>query len=321
MRVSAITSSDRGIRLAALLSEKAGGRISVCRCDKKELPLWTQREGTKAEALLLICEMEDAVRAASLLFEKDILPPVIVQIDELAKYVVPLCPASSRTAAAISKEIAGLLGSIPVVRGPEQIETFAIDKWASSVGLRIANPAAIRYVKEKLLCGEPGLYDSVFPISGALPPGIQEAEDWEKRDFSVSYLTCADPHTLLLVPPVLSLGIHAEAEADEETLESAAAEFLKKHCCHPLALGAVCCLESCPARNAIAAFCEKFHLPFQLVGEAALTNGADLFTQNDAESDCEKCAVLGMGGQPLVKYFEQNGIGFALAVLDPEMQA
>ena len=37
-----------------------------------------------------------------------------------------------------------------------------------------------------------------------------------------------------------------------------------------------------------------------------------------AETECEKCAVLGMDGTLLVRRFSQDGVGFALAVLEPQ---
>lgn len=322
MRFSLIALSDRGIRLAETLRMKAGGKLKVTRCEAQELPLCVERERSQADVLLLLCDMENAVRSLSSLFQSDTLPPIVIQIDEFAKYVVPLCPTDSRTAAELTKELSVQLGAIPVVTGTEQVETFAIDKWADAAGLRAANPEAARFVKEKLLCGEAVLYDSVFPITGALPPGIREAEDWEKSNFSVSYLTGADAHTLLLVPPVLSLGIDAEAEADEETLETAAETFMEAHNCHPLALGKILCTAECAARAAVTAFCEKFALPLQIVETGEFESRSELFPSaehsSSAEEECEKCAVLGMGGKLLVRRFEENGIGFALAALEPE---
>lgn len=307
-----------------MLRAKAGGKLKVTRCETQELPLCVKRERSQADVLLLLCNMENAVRSVSSLPQSDTLQTIIIQIDEFAKYVVPLCPADSRTAAELTKELAVQLGAIPVVTGIEQVETFAIDKWADAAGLRAANPEAVRFVKEKLLCGEAVLYDSVFPIAGALPPGIREAEDWEKSDFSVSYLACADAHTLLLVPPVLSLGIDAEAKTNEETLENAAEAFMVAHNCHPLALGKILCAAECAAREAVTVFCEKFGLSLQIVATEELESRSELFPPTaysfGSETECEKCAVLGMGGKLLVRRFEESGIGFALAALEPEPQ-
>lgn len=307
-----------------MLRVKAGGKLKVIRCETQELPLCVEQERRQADVLLLLCNMENAVRSVSSLFQSDILPPIVIQIDEFAKYVVPLCPTDSRSAAELTKELSVQLGAIPVVTGTEQVETFAIDRWADDAGLRAANPEATRFVKEKLLCGEAVLYDSVFPIVGALPPGIREAEDWEKSDFSVSYLACANAHTLLLVPPVLSLGIDAEAETDEETLENAAEAFMIAHNCHPLALGKMLCTAECAAKEAVTAFCEKFGLSLQIVETEEFESRSELFLPAEysfgAKAECEKCAVLGMGGKLLVRRFEENGIGFALAAHEPEVQ-
>ena len=88
--------------------------------------------------------------------------------------------------------------------------------------------------------------------------------------------------------------------------------------CHPLALGAVRCAEDCALRETAAAFCEDFGLPFAAVPAEALQADDPRFRA--AETECEKCAVLGMDGTLLVRRFSQDGVGFALAVLEPSAE-
>lgn len=324
MRITAVAVSDRGHRLASLMREKSGGSIAVSRCDAGRLSFRLAEEQRRTDVFLLICPLSDAVRA-SLSFFEAASAPIVIALDEDAKYVIPLCSADNRLAAELSKQVAALLGAIPVLTaGPEQIETFAIDKWAAATGLRIANPETVRFIKEKLLTGQSVLYDSVFPIAGALPPGIREAADWEKSDFSVSYLAQMRANTLLLVPPVLTLGIDGETPLDPEPFQAAAETFMGASGCHPLALGAVRCAEDCALRETVAAFCEDFGISFAAVPAEALQADDPRFRAASggraAEMECEKCAVLGMGGTLLVRRFSQDGVGFALAVLEPSAE-
>ena len=92
----------------------------------------------------------------------------------------------------------------------------------------------------------------------------------------------------------------------------------------PLALGAVRCAEDCALRETAAAFCEDFGLPFAAVPAEALQADDPRFRAASggcaAETECEKCAVLGMDGTLLVRRFSQDGAGFALAVLEPSAE-
>lgn len=321
MKITAVAVSDRAQRLAELLRDRSGGKISVDRCRSAELPLFTAQLLTRFDVLILVCPITEAVRALRAIEYSDISKALIIQIDEYGKYVVPLAPVDSRAETALTKQVAEVLGAIPVLSEPEQLETFAIDKWARATGLRIANPEALRRVQEKLVSGAEVHYDSVFPISGALPPGITEAHDWQESDFTVSYLAVTDEQTLLLVPPVLSIGIDAAALPSQQTFSAAFDSFLTRCGCHPLAIGAVCCFQSSPFASLAAALCRERGLPFKAIPPEQLAAAEAHFAQTRypyyPAADCEKCAVLGMGGALLVRRFEISDIGFALAVLEP----
>ena len=321
MKITAVTVSERGLRLAELLRDRSGGKINITRCETAELPLFTAQILIGCDALILICTVADAVRALSAIEYSDICSTLIIQSDEYAKYVVPMAPVDNGMVTELAKQVAGVLGAVPVLSQPEQLETFSIDKWASSAGLRIANPEAVRRVQEKLSSGAQVHYDSVFPISGALPPGIMEARDWQESDFTVSYLSVADDKTLLLVPPVLALGIDCSEEKDVQTLAAAFNSFLEKSGCHPLALGALCCLQNSPLAASAEALCRNRNLPFKRITPEQLAAAEAHFAQTrypyNPDANCEKSAVLGMGGTLLVRRFELDGIGFALAVLEP----
>lgn len=321
MRITALAVGDRAFRIAELLRDRSGGKIIISRSGTAELPLITAELLANFDAVIMICSMTEAIRSLSGLDYPAINSVIIIQIDEYAKYVVPLAPVNNRSVIELVKQVAGVLGAIAVVSEPTQLETFAIDKWANAAGLRIANPEALRIVQDKLMSGMEVHYDSVFPISGALPPGITEAKDWQESDFTVSYLSVTDEHTLLLVPPVLSLGIDSPAPVEAAALSAAFDNFLERSGCHPLALGAVCCFQSSPLASAVAALCRERSFPFKAITQQQLSAAEAHFAQNRypffPASDCEKCAVLGLGGALLVRRYSVGGIGFALAVLEP----
>ena len=321
MKITALAVSDRAQQIAELLRDRSGGKIHITRCSTAELPLFATQLIAQYDVLILLCPVTEAIRALSEISYSDIKSSLIIQCDEYGKYVVPLAPVKNRPVIELAKQVAGVLGAIPVLSEPEQLESFAIDKWARSAGLRIANPEAVRRVQEKLNSGDEVHYDSVFPISGALPPGITEAKDWQESDFSVSYLSVSDAQTLLLVPPVLSIGLDSEALPSGQTLSAAFDAFLARSGCHPLALGAVCCFQSSPLATAAAALCRERSFPFKAIPPDRLAESQSHFAQTRypyyPAADCEKCAVLGMGGALLVRRIEIDGIGFALAVLEP----
>lgn len=321
MKITALAISDRGMRLASLLHDKSEGAIRVSGCKADELPRFTAQILSGNDALILICTVAEAVRALSDVEYADIQSTLIIQTDEYAKYVVPLAPVGSHSARDLAKQVAGVLSALPVLSQPEQLETFSIDKWAAAAGLRIANPEALRHVQEKLFSGAPVCYDSVFPISGALPPGICKARSWQKSDFTVSYLAAADDRTLLLIPPVLAVGIEASETKDVQALTAAFDAFLLKSGCHPLALATLCCLQDSPIAAPAELLCRKRDLSFKKISPEQLAAAGMRFAQtrypHSPAADCEKSAVLAMDGTLLVRRSVLDGIGFALAVLEP----
>lgn len=321
MKITAVAVSDRAQQIAELLRGRSDGKINIARCRAEELPLVSAQLLPQSDALIYICPIAMLIRALSEISYSDMESVLIIQTDEYAKYVIPIAPVDQCSVIGLVKQVADVLGAIPVLSEPHQLETFAIDKWARSAGLRIANPEALRKVQEKLSCGAEVHYDSVFPISGALPPGITEARDWQESDFTVSYLAVTDERTLLLVPPVLSIGLDAENFPTARVLSHAFDSFLARSGCHPLALGAVCCFQSSPLTNILSALCRERGFPFKPVSPDALVEAQPHFAQTRypyyPAADCEKCAVLGMAGTLLVRRLEIDGIGFALAVLEP----
>lgn len=320
LKITAVAVSDRGAALAERLREGASAAFVLRRCERAELPQLSPDDLTDG-ILFLICPVADAVCAVASLYKFDTFPVSIIQIDEFGKYVVPFAPIDSSLSADLAKQAATAIGAIPVLSAPEQLESFAIDKWALAAGLRIANPEAVTSVKEKLLSGEPVCYNSIFPIAGALPPGIHEGCGWEKVDFAVSFLSGFDEKTLLLVPPVLSLGLDGAA-CSAETLSEEFDAFMSDLGLHPLALGAVCCRTDSPLCDAARALSQARGARFCEIRQAQFAAGGLRFAETRypylPENDSEKCAVLGMDGGLLIRRTERGGVGFALAVLEPQ---
>ena len=298
LKITAVAVIDRGAALAERLREGASAAFVLRRCERAELPQLSPDDLTDG-ILFLICPVADAVCAVASLYKFDTFPVSIIQIDEFGKYVVPFAPIDSSLSADLAKQAATAIGAIPVLSAPEQLESFAIDKWALAAGLRIANPEAVTSVKEKLLSGEPVCYNSIFPIAGALPPGIHEGRGWEKIDFSVSFLSGFD-----------------------EKLSEEFDAFMSDVGLHPLALGAVCCRTDSPLCDAARALSQARGARFCEIRQAQFAAGGLRFAETRypylPENDSEKCAVLGMDGGLLIRRTERGGVGFALAVLEPQ---
>ena len=91
---------------------------------------------------------------------------------------------------------------------------------------------------------------------------------------------------------------------------------------HPLALGAVCCRTDSSLCDAARALCQARGARFCEIKQAQFAAGGLRFAETRypylPENDSEKCAVLGMDGGLLIRRTERGGVGFALAVLEPQ---
>lgn len=326
MNISAFAVTDTGMQLGKFLEQKSGGKIVPNLCSEIDLFAFSKEYFSTTDALIFICPLDIAVRVISGHFRSENHEPAVVVLDELGKFTIPICSGHQGIANKLAAVLAGMTEGIPVITTTNDIENqFSIDKWANSVGLRIANPETIKLISTKLLTGETVHFDSIFSIPGEPPKGIELSGAKDLSDFTITYLSSVPDKTLHLVPPVLTLGIDIIEGASCEAIETAYSQFLQECGCHPLSVREVCSIDRNNKDNGLTGFCNKNKIPLTFFSSDDLSADVrlkmpkcmELFAGN--YTVCERSAVFGSGGSLFVRNMDFDGISMAMAIKEPDL--
>ncbi|MEG0940861.1 MAG: cobalamin biosynthesis protein [Oscillospiraceae bacterium] len=322
--IAAVATTDCGMELGELLQAQADEELKLFRCDEHHLFAWTDEHFSECDALIYIGTTDSAVRAIAPFLRLKAASPAVIVIDEFGSFATPILYDPDGKANALAQLFAAATGGTAVI--PSAVENvFDIDAWANEVGLKIANPEALKRVSSKLMSGGTAFYDSIFPIAGANPRGLKRANPDQKCDFIITYLSGVPEGTLHLVPPVLTLGVECAIDSTVESLEASFAGFLEECGCHALAVGEVCTESSTEYCVGLLEFCKMHRLPLKCFSAAELHGAEGSFfvykavgKTVPADSICERSAVLGNGGTLFVRETDFEGVSLALAIKEPK---
>lgn len=325
MNAGLIAFSEKGEALGRKIEGfllESGGNVSLVRCQCGELSSWTEAHFSSDDALIFIGACGIAVRAIAPHIASKTSDPAVIVLDELGTYSIPLLSGHIGGANRLAVAIARHLGAIPVVTTATDISgVFAVDSWAASEGLTIANPERIKWVSARLLAGDTLRFKSTFPVEDALPPGFINSEN--ACDVLVTYRTRGRAEALRLIPPVVTLGIGSKRGVTAEQIETAFALMLNKANCHEAAVKRVCSIDLKANEPGILEFCRRRKLPYKTFSAEALAavpgnfNGsAFVKSVTGVDNVCERSAVLGTGesGRLLTGKDAGHGITMALAI-------
>ena len=171
---------------------------------------------------------------------------------------------------------------------------------------------------ERLLEGETIWMRCPWAVSGLQPEGVLlgEARDC---DVEVTLSPGKDP-ALHLVPKILVLGVGCRSGVGKETLAAAVAQTMERLHFVPQAIARVCSIDLKKEEPGLLAFCAERKLPFLTYSPEELAQVAGDFTPSEfvrqvtgIDNVCERSAVLGSGGGPLLQR-KCKGDGVTLAV-------
>lgn len=325
MGIYAIAFTAKGMELAGRLSSVTGGEIEIHRCAEGELFEWTDEHFQTGNALIFIGAAGIAVRAIAHLLKSKTIDPSVIVIDEQGRFVIPILSGHIGKANALASALADYLGGVAAITTATDTENvFAVDNWASSIGLKIANPERIKAVSSKLLNSGSVTFSSIFPIGGNIPHGLMQVSDEADCDFTISYLSAVPDGALHLIPPVLTLGVGCKKDTSCQSIERAFSGFMDACGCHPLAVSQVCSIDLKAQEPGLLEFCASHAFPVrfftaQALGQAVGSFSASPFVEEITGVDnvCERSAVLGSKGNLLVRKTVFDGITMALAISEP----
>ena len=337
MKVSIIAFTDNGMEIANKLSNfldlKDLENIIFTRCEKGQLSIWTEEHFSTSDALVFIGAIGIALRAIAPFIKTKTKDPAVVVVDELGQFSIPILSGHIGGANKLAIQIAEILDAIPVITTATDINNvFAIDTWAKSQGLKILNPESIKLVSSRLLKEKTVHIKSEYPIKGNLPRNVQINDLDENVDYDVviSHKNYDNENntknSLLLVPPIITIGIGCRKDMEFEVIEKSILNVLKKENCNILALNGIASIDKKANEKGILEFAEKYDLPFDTYSAKELNSLEGDFTKSEfvksvveVDNVCERSAIFKSNGRLLSKKDTCDGAGVtvALAIVDP----
>lgn len=323
MNIGVIAFTSRGHALGTRLCtalEQLNHTVSLSRCGDHKLSVWSSAHFTSDSALVYIGAAGIAVRAIAPYIKSKTTDPAVVVLDEQGRFVIPILSGHIGGANELAKDIAQQLDAIPVITtATDGSGIFAVDSWASKLGMRIINPERIKRVSALLLAGEAVSFRSLFPVEGRLPDGL--TENTKKYDVAITVKTKGNIDALKLVPPVLTLGVGCRRGVSSEELSRAFDMILKKASFYKEAVAQVCSIDLKADEPGLIEFCRANSLPLRTFSSTELNAlkghfSASEFVRRTTGTDnvCERSAVLGSGGKLLTKKDAGGGITMAFAI-------
>lgn len=318
MKLAIAAFTDRGEALSKRIGKnvtRIGGNVTLAD--------WTAARFADSEALLFVGAAGIAVRAIAPHVRSKASDPAVLVADEAGRFVIPILSGHLGGANALAEEIAAQLQATAVITTATDLRgVFAVDLWAKAQGMTVLQTERIRRVSAKLLAGETIAVECPWPIESTPPEGVRLGSD---ADVIVSVRPQAGD-ALQLVPRCLTLGVGCRRGVSEAQIEAVFRRFCAERGVLPEAVSAAASIDRKADEAGLLAFCENHSWPvrFFTADELKATEGS--FSPSDfvrktvgVDNVCERSALCASGGTLLEKKYASDGVTFALAVTQPEL--
>lgn len=305
---------------------------------RDSLDKWTADAFAHCDALIFVGASGIAVRAIAPYVKDKTEDPAVAVVDEKGKYAVSLLSGHLGGANDLVRSIAEITGAEPVITTATDVNgRFAVDEWAKRNHLQIGDRQLAKEISAAILNGEVVGVSCSDPIEGQLPELLCYAtEDRHQREgkstvcedtpsigFRISIFEGDGPFekTLHLIPRTVTVGIGCRKGVSAEAVEELLDEVLKEQKLSAKAIERICSIDLKSEEPALKQLADKLGVPLQFFSAEELENLPGGFTASSfvnqitgVDNVCERAAVLGSGGDLIVKKQARNGVTAAVAV-------
>lgn len=319
-----IAFSDKGIRLADMLSRKLGGRTYRSGQDEAtDFREWVERQFSEADNIVFVGAVGIAVRSIAPFVKDKAVDPAVVVIDERALHVIPVLSGHLGGANDLSRKISKITGSDCVITTATDINgIFAVDEWARYQKFVLVEKEKIVKVSGKLLRGDNITVYSRWPVMGDPPEGVELVGDNADKDHAdvVLDIRTEDTEALHLVPEVCVLGIGCRKGTPAETIEKRLGEFIGETGIDISAIGSVATIDLKEEEQGLIDFCKKHAWSLITCTVEDLRKVPGEFSPSEfvksvtgVDNVCERSAVCVSKGRLIECKSAGNGVTLALA--------
>lgn len=300
-RYKLISFTDVGKRLMLSLRDYLSGGAKTneqsdneVAADSLSLDEWTRQNFKKGNILVFIGAVAIAVRAIAPYVKDKTTDPAVIVIDENGAFVIPILSGHIGGAVKASREIAEILGAIPVITTATDVRgEFAIDVFARENNLEISDMKMAKEFTAKLLSGE----DAVFRVSPKKHDGTE----------------------LCLIPRCIVVGMGCKKGKSFEELYEFLCEELSKNNIDERALKALVSIDLKKDEEGLTVLAKKLGIPFITFSpETLMAQEGDFESSEFAKSVtgvdniCER-AVAAYGVERIILH-KTKGEGMTIAM-------
>ena len=288
--------TDAGKKLMLTLEEKLNDRNAFDAKNVENLSDFTTEVFNEGNVLIYIGAVAIAVRAIAPFVKDKTTDPAVLAIDEQGNFVVPVLSGHIGGANEYARQIAELIGAIPVVPTATDIRgEFAVDVFAKKNNLEINDMKMAKEFSAKLLRGE----DAVFTVS----PRIHSEDG------------------LFLIPKCLVVGMGCRKGKSFEELEEFLLNMLNENHLDKRAVKALVSIDIKKDEEGLNRLADSLNIPFitysaeSLMAQEGDFDSSELVLEKTgADNVCER-AVSAYGAEKiLVHKTAKDGMTIAIGV-------
>lgn len=287
--------TDKGLKLMRKLTENETMKVA-------SLSEWTKENFQKGNILVFIGATGIAVRAIAPLCKDKTSDPGVIVIDEKGSFVIPILSGHIGGAVKAAKELAVVLGAIPVLTTATDVrDEFAVDVFAKENDMAISDMKLAKKFTAKLLAGEEATL-TVTPNT--------------KKDAG-----------LLLIPKCTVIGMGCKRGKTFEELNSFLNETLDKNGIDFRSLKALVSVDKKKDEQGLVELSNHYDIPFLTYSAEVLMEQEGDFDHSDlvlevtgADNVCER-SVAAFGCQKIVqKKISKDGMTIAIGMTDVHLE-
>jgi cobalt-precorrin 5A hydrolase len=307
-------SRDESIEITCVVKCKSLENISV----KESLGECVGKYFNAVDGLVFISATGIAVRSIAKYINHKGSDPAVVVVDESGKFCISLLSGHSGGANALAKNIADLIGAMPVITTATDVENkFAVDDFARKNKLKIVNWKKAKEISVDILEGKKKGIFSELPVVGNIPKELYFA-DKSESDIVISYYK--SENALQLIPKIIAVGVGCKKNTESEKIAFAIGACLKAENILPDAVFCISSIDLKKNEKGIIDYCDGKGLPFITFSAEKLQVVEGDFSKSDfvknvtgVSNVCERSAVCASNGRLICRKKVYDGVTVALA--------
>lgn len=354
MKAAVISFTANGARLCAKLCGKMREAGYECegtvpekyRCTKTDetfvkvnrlsLHEWAEVRFGCMDILIFIGAAGIAVRAIGPFIKDKLTDPAVIVVDERGQFAISLLSGHVGGANRITKEVAELIGAVPVITTASDINgVTAVDVWAAERGLLLTDKTMAKKIAQSVLDKIPvGFFvdaqlSEIVDVYGKIPDGCEKdrrhsCNIWVTFYKQASFGPLAGTDILRLVSRVLHIGIGCRRDTGTEVIKQSILHVLDQYNLDLMAVADIASIDLKSNERGIIEVCREWEIPPLFFSKKMLLAVEGEFSASEfvkqitgVENVCERAAAAAAlrGGRGYKKIVDkQSGNGVTVAV-------